>query len=243
MPGLGTFAQADSWEGELGNPQTLNPYFYTLGNPFKYVDPSGHRADPPVSGMTLDEFLNDNSFSMVPLTNKKSSSKTPQGEVETEITSYTVDSSDSDYYQFTTGDLLLEILRLKRLGDDSYKQYGDLLAGKAMVDLEWVTAFGATSPIKFFRGGRALDPRLGIDVIAEKESGLLKTDRGLSLNVDPSKLEKFGGAYAVESIPEGLKIIQRGKPGHYELVPGRPMSIKEYKDLLNNVKLSDTCCK
>lgn len=44
MPGLGVFAQADSWEGDIYNPQSLNPYFYTLGNPLNYTDPSGNET-------------------------------------------------------------------------------------------------------------------------------------------------------------------------------------------------------
>ena len=42
LPGVGVFAQADSWEGKLDKPQTLNPYAYAKGNPLKYTDPTGH---------------------------------------------------------------------------------------------------------------------------------------------------------------------------------------------------------
>jgi RHS repeat-associated protein len=44
LPGVGVFAQADTWEGNLKNPQTLNPYAYALGNPLRYTDPTGHVA-------------------------------------------------------------------------------------------------------------------------------------------------------------------------------------------------------
>ena len=36
------FAQADTYEGRPGDPQSLNPYAYAIGNPFKYHDPTGH---------------------------------------------------------------------------------------------------------------------------------------------------------------------------------------------------------
>jgi hypothetical protein len=36
------FTQADTWEGDITNPQTLNPYSYVLGNPLIYTDPSGN---------------------------------------------------------------------------------------------------------------------------------------------------------------------------------------------------------
>jgi RHS repeat-associated protein len=39
---LGRFNSADSIFGSIGNPQTLNRYAYTLNNPLKYVDPTGH---------------------------------------------------------------------------------------------------------------------------------------------------------------------------------------------------------
>ena len=38
---LGRFASADSIVPEPGNPQALNRYAYVLGNPLRYVDPSG----------------------------------------------------------------------------------------------------------------------------------------------------------------------------------------------------------
>ena len=37
----------------------------------------------------------------------------------------------------------------------------------------------------------------------------MKTTHGVSINVDPNNVSKFGGAYKIESIPEGLKIVQR----------------------------------
>jgi len=43
-PALGRFVQADTMVPEPGNPQALNRYAYTLNNPLRYVDPSGHWA-------------------------------------------------------------------------------------------------------------------------------------------------------------------------------------------------------
>lgn len=39
---LGRFVQADTIVPEPGNPQSLNRYSYTLNNPVRYTDPSGH---------------------------------------------------------------------------------------------------------------------------------------------------------------------------------------------------------
>jgi hypothetical protein len=93
-------------------------------------------------------------------------------------------------------------------------------------------------PRDLFRGGADLTPRRGIDVLVDRNTGLLRTDRGISLFDDPARVAQFGGAYRVESIPEGLKIQQRGRdPGHYELMPAEPMSLERYIELLKNVVL------
>jgi len=41
---LGRFASADTIVPGAGNPQSWDRYSYTLNNPVKYTDPSGHRA-------------------------------------------------------------------------------------------------------------------------------------------------------------------------------------------------------
>lgn len=93
-------------------------------------------------------------------------------------------------------------------------------------------------PQALFGGGSDLTPRLGIDVLIDRNAGLLRTDRGISLFDEPAKVERFGGAYKVEFIPEGLKVQQRGRdPGHYELMPAEPMTLKRYVELLKQVVL------
>ena len=93
-------------------------------------------------------------------------------------------------------------------------------------------------PQALFRGGSNLTPRVGIDVLVDRNTGLLRTDRGISLFDDPAKVEHFGGAYKVEFIPEGLKIQQRGRDlGHYEVMPAEPMTFERYAELLKRVVL------
>jgi len=43
-PALGRFLQADTLVPDPGNPQSLNRYAYTLNNPLRYTDPTGHIA-------------------------------------------------------------------------------------------------------------------------------------------------------------------------------------------------------
>jgi hypothetical protein len=93
-------------------------------------------------------------------------------------------------------------------------------------------------PHVFFRGGPTLTPRLGIDVLLERNTGLLRIDRGVSLFDDPVKAARFGAVYRVESFPEGLTIQQRGRdPNHYELMPTEPMTFERYVELLTQVVL------
>ena len=44
-PYLNRFVSADSIIPDYSNPQSLNRYAYTLNNPLRYVDLSGHRAE------------------------------------------------------------------------------------------------------------------------------------------------------------------------------------------------------
>jgi hypothetical protein len=68
-------------------------------------------------------------------------------------------------------------------------------------------------------------------------NGMVRPTHGVSINTDPAKVERFGGAQQVKSLPEGLKIIQRGKdPHHYEIVPTQPIRPEQFQQLLNRVE-------
>jgi len=47
---LGRFIQADTIVPSPANPQSLNRYSYAVGNPLRYIDPSGHAYCPPEAG-------------------------------------------------------------------------------------------------------------------------------------------------------------------------------------------------
>ena len=51
-PALGRFLQADSIIPNPANPQSLNRYSYTLGNPLRYTDPSGHLTEEQINRWT-----------------------------------------------------------------------------------------------------------------------------------------------------------------------------------------------
>jgi len=51
-PALGRFLQADTLVPNPANPQSLNRYSYTLGNPLRYTDPSGHLTEEQINRWT-----------------------------------------------------------------------------------------------------------------------------------------------------------------------------------------------
>jgi RHS repeat-associated protein len=62
-PVLGRFLSPDTLVPGAGNPQALNRYAYTLNNPVKYRDPSGHWIETAFDivslGMTLNDIRNE----------------------------------------------------------------------------------------------------------------------------------------------------------------------------------------
>ena len=68
--------------------------------------------------------------------------------------------------------------------------------------------------------------------------GLIQPTRGPSLNTDAAQVEKFGGAYKIESIPDELQILQRGTNlSHYEITPKNPMPFERFVELVKQIKL------
>jgi hypothetical protein len=94
---------------------------------------------------------------------------------------------------------------------------------------EVVTDLSKVPPV--YRGGKDLTPGEG-----QVKSLNGKINRGTSLNFNPTGLDRFGGAYRIKSLPEGLGIAQRGPDlGHFEIVSTRQMDEAEYLNLLKKV--------
>ncbi|WP_394829904.1 RHS repeat-associated core domain-containing protein [Pendulispora albinea] len=126
---------------------------------------------------------------------------------------------------------------------------GTELYGYTSDPLVWVDPFGLNeqggdcgkktgeidpSNTPVYRGGSSMQAR-PIDVKIGP-NGMVKPTRGISLNGNPAGLERFGGAFRVKSVPEGLAIVPQGRAGHYEIVPRSEMSMEQYQFLLNLVK-------
>ena len=57
--GIGRFISADTIVPSFVNPQNLNRYSYCLSNPLKYIDPTGHKVDFIVDGISILALLRD----------------------------------------------------------------------------------------------------------------------------------------------------------------------------------------
>jgi hypothetical protein len=87
-----------------------------------------------------------------------------------------------------------------------------------------------------YRGGNSFTLK-STDVKIDKSTGLVKSTHGVSLDVDPTTVGKFGGAYKITSIPDELQIIQRGgRAEHFEIVPKKDMPLETFQNLLHQVK-------
>jgi len=97
----------------------------------------------------------------------------------------------------------------------------------------------------FYRGVKPGDPlsfeaRLGVDFKVDANGNVIP-GRGVSLTTDPSGLAKYGRTGVpvdMGSIPDGLEIVQVGKPGHYELAVknGVSMTADEFQSKLGGVR-------
>jgi len=88
-----------------------------------------------------------------------------------------------------------------------------------------------------YRGGPSLKFKRH-EVKIDRRTGLVKTTHGISVDAEPARVAKFGGAYEVRGLPEGLTIVQRGQRStHYEIVPTVPLTPERYQELLDQVEL------
>jgi len=91
--------------------------------------------------------------------------------------------------------------------------------------------------VPIYRGGNNFILKAN-EIKINPQTGLVKTTHGISLDVNTDVISKFGGAYRIESIPEGLKIIQRGQRLEYfEIVPAYEISVEQFQSLLNQIKV------
>jgi len=91
--------------------------------------------------------------------------------------------------------------------------------------------------IAIFRGGCKFTVKTG-EYRIDKTTKLLQTTHGVSLDIVPENIQKFGGAFQIKSIPPDLKIVQRGdRLEHFEVVPRVPMTLERFQELLDQIEV------
>lgn len=235
----------DAWGGETKGDANSTAHYYTATIAQNSSSSSGSSSSkPPSSGSAqLQESYKD-------VGNKGEQSRDSgfgiklavqnwiDGKVEKanySLTSRVVGAAATAANEFLTPDSGLDVA-LAALGP--FKVVGKL--GK-VADLAGDAAKGG-----LFRGGSSVTARLGVDVKAASDGMIHPLSKngkpqGLSLNLDPkdSFIQKYGGAFPVNSLPEGLQALQSGKAGHFVVAPSTPMTFEKYQGLLNQIQLGN----
>ncbi|MDP9194011.1 MAG: RHS repeat-associated core domain-containing protein, partial [Acidobacteriota bacterium] len=193
-------------------PQSWNRYSYVVNNPINRIDPDGR-----MDGNGMGEPAEWRCPGCTRAEQLEQSNEIAAGTAKGAAVSLSLMAGGAGVYAFATNAAFRFNVLLGAMG-----------LGGAMVD-----GFPATKAV--FRGGQSL-------VAAANEvkivGGLVQPTHGVSVNAVASQVQKFGGAYRVTSIPDGLQVIQRGKnANHYEIVAKKAMTMEEYQKLLSQVKV------
>ncbi|TAL49997.1 hypothetical protein EPN81_04125 [Patescibacteria group bacterium] len=229
-PGLGvftsqdpvyqTFGDAPGAEGRqqsilmLIDPQLGNSYAYARGNPIRYADPDGRFIPVLLGAWAITEAVLSvwDAFSTYQVLADEQSSGAQRA---------------AALGGFVAG---------LGLPGGGYGKGSALLANRVGRFLHNVRVVDQATGLEraVYRGGNTFTARM-TDVKLDAR-GMVTREGGVSINSSANWARtNFGSAYRVDSIPDGLDIIQTGKD-HYNIVPTRPMVLDEYQALLNEIK-------
>ena len=140
------------------------------------------------------------------------------------------------------GKILLDVASAivggKLVSSLSKTKTGQKIISKVKGTSKAVTVKYGDEAVSIYRGGSDFTLKPG-EIKIDKATGMVKDTHGVSLDINPDTVSKFGGAYKIDSLPDGLKIIQRGsRAEHFEIVPTKPMTVDEFQGLLNKIKTS-----
>ena len=225
-PQLGRFWQVD---GLAETSYENSPYTYASNNPITRNDPSGLK-DSIINGEHVD-------FKTLDPLVVKSTKKIQSSNLSQVLR---VEMAKSALIRIGYNN---PTLTQRQEAYDREQMLKDIIHGTSRIrphrpfDINTLEC-GVIPIIGLYRGGPSLLPRRGIDYKVGADGFV--NGRGISVNknaLDPM-VQKLGGAYRVESVPEGLKtIITSGT--HVEIVPAYPMKEPQFLNLMKQVILSN----
>ena len=190
----------------LGDPQSLNLYAYVRNNPLNRTDPTGH-CD---SGGQKQSFLWCVGHALGFNETKEEAAARISNERQWLVNNVAQNKGQADYLRNASATTVNGI----------YRKWDSAIQGAQNGEVRYPTqdfTRDASGNLVLYRGGPSFEPRPGEYKL--NPDGTVKTTRGVSVNTDPTAVERFGGAYEIKMMPPELTANPWGRAGHYELVP------------------------
>lgn len=212
----------------LLDPQTLNPYTYGRNNPLSNKDEDGHCT---VDGERHNWFWCAAHAAGITQTQAEQAAQIEHQR------DWLIQNVATTYDQRVANERAekSEITQLYGQWNDAVQNAQARAGMESQYPADWFRR-AENGNLVLYRGG-SLQATLK-DVKMDPMTGLLKNTHGISLNVDPSKVSRFGDLQQILSLPPQLRVIQRGKDlGHFEITPRHSgtMDFTQFNQFLQEV--------